>query len=235
MDGAGYSRRMTRCANFVDGSMNGVLLALRDGHRAARYGAELEATGEWTLLPAARSNTGARAVLAQHEAVLLVTELELIDGSTTDLLRGLQRRPGGHRVNVLVSSCHAAENPLVLDALHAGADSFVDLSDAPAGTLAASARATLAGRGQIAPWVGRRLLAHFGHSDPQRQQAVEELSSPLALNADERSLLQRLADGQPLDELALGDGVTARMVLGRLRAVCRKTQWLLRAGDLTLA
>ncbi len=187
------------------------------------------------MLPAVRSNAEARASLARPGAALLVTELELIDGSTTDLLRGLQSRSFGHRVQVLVASRHAAESPLVLDALQAGADSFIDLSDAPAGTLAASVRATLAGGADVAPWVGRRLLEHFGHSDPQRGQGVEELSSPLALDADERALLQRLADGQRLDQLALGDGVTARAVLARLRAVCRKMQWLLRAGDLTLA
>ncbi len=213
--------------------MNSVLVAARDAQLAERWLAELAASGQWSLLPAVTSNAQARAALARSDPVLLVTDLRLLDGATSDLIRALQYRGAGRRVHTLVV-CDGGEDPLVLEALQAGADNFFSPAGAPAGALAAGARDTVDGGAHVAPWVARRLLEHFGVAPNERQNAVEELASPLALNADERALLRRLSAGHLLGELASAEGVAARAVVARLRTIYRKMQWMLRAGDLTL-
>jgi DNA-binding NarL/FixJ family response regulator len=128
-------------------------------------------------------------------------------------------------------------DPLLLDALREGADSFYDPGDRAAEPLAAHARDTLDGNADIAPWIARHLLDHFErrfHAQSMQQLRVEDMSSPLALTPDERVLLRQLAMGLRLSDVARYEKVPPRALSARVREIYRKMQWDLRAGDLTL-
>lgn len=214
--------------------MTCVLLAARDPQLTQRWAAELLAVRAFKPLPSVQSSAQARHLLNQHRPALLITELQLLDGFSGDLIRSLQYHAPDRRVLTLVLH-HADQNQLVLEALQAGANSFLSLDTSAPGSVAEAALNTLSGGASIAPWVAQRMLEHFGVALPHRPSAIEELSSPLALSADERALLRSLSGGQPMTELAAELGLTAQAVVGRLRTIYRKMQWMLRAGDLKLS
>lgn len=214
--------------------MKSVLLAVNDISQASAWQDELRAAG-WTVQGQARSFLEARRHLTRQVPTVLVTDLRLQDGSVIDLIRALCAGPRAPRVQVLVLSPTEGD-PLLLDALQAGADNFFMVPDAQPGALAAHVLTTLGEGAAIVPWIARRLLSHFatGGREPVRR-AVEDLSNPLALTAAECTLLRRLSVGERLADLARHEGVGPRELTARVRTIYRKMQWALRAGDLRLS
>lgn len=218
--------------------MKTVLMA---GHAPAQNQAwrdELLATGQWDVMEPVTSFAQARVLLHRHNPDLLVSELRLLDGTVLDMIRVLRLGIGYLRAQILVVA-RGEGDPLLLDALQEGADSFWDPSDPKAETLADHARDTLAGSADIAPWIARRLLDHFdsrrGHTGGMlAHNPLDELTNPLALTADERLLLRQLAIGQRLADVARYEKQRPRELSAKVRAIYRKMQWDLRAGDLTL-
>lgn len=218
--------------------MTSLMLATRDGHTGALWAAALQHAGPWRLVPPVHSLAELRLLLGRATPTLLVTEPTLVDGPVDDLLRTLQLRPATERVLSLVVSARD-DDARLLDALQAGADSILGgVCDADA--LCQAVHDALAGGADIAPWVARRLLDHFGGpavvvgNASAAARRVEELSNPLALTPDEGLLLRRLALGHRLGELAREAGVSARELAACVRRIYRKMQWTLRAGDLQL-
>ena len=222
--------------------MNTVLLAMHDPALATTFHAALRATGAWQVPAPVHRVADARAALIRHTPQLLVVDLRLNDGLALSLISLLRlRQPSGHGqtpAQVLVLATNEAD-PLLLDALQAGADNFFITTDAAPDALAAHVRKTLAGGADIAPWIARRLLDHFGngvvgaHGRPSRQ--VEDLSNPLTLTAAERTLLRQLSSGDRLADVACRQGMGPRELTARVRDIYRKMQWALHAGNLTLA
>lgn len=216
--------------------MTSLMLATRDGHTGAHWAAALDGAGPWRVLMPVHSVAEARLLLGRTPPTLLVTEPTLVDGPVHELLRTLQLRPATERILTLVVT-EREDDARLLDALQAGADSILARSFEPQ-LLATAVHDALAGGADIAPWVARRLLEHFGASQPARLAPqplrVEELSNPLALTPDEGQLLRRLALGHRLGELAREADVSARELTACVRRIYRKMQWTLRAGDLQL-
>jgi DNA-binding NarL/FixJ family response regulator len=213
--------------------MKTVLLA---GHAPAQNQAwiqELQAGSDWQVLGPVQSFGAARVQLQRHHPDLLIAELRLVDGTVLDMIRLL--RVGLHDLGIQVLVVAQGEGDLLLlDALQEGADNFYDVADPNAETLAVHARDTLAGGADIAPWIARRLLDHFDQRREVASSAVDELISPLALTADEVLLLRLMACGRRLADIANYEGVAPRVLSARVRAIYRKMQWDLRAGDLSL-
>ena len=213
--------------------MKTVLLA---GHAPAQNQAwieELRASGEWEILGPVQSFGAARVLLHRHHPDLLIAELRLVDGTVLDMIRLL--RVGLHDLSTQVLVVAQGEGDLLLlDALQEGADSFYDAADPKADPLAVHACDTLAGGADIAPWIARRLLDHFEQRREVAVSAFDEMISPLALTADEVLLLRLLSCGRRLGEIARHEGVAPRVLSARVRAIYRKMQWDLRAGDLGL-
>ena len=213
--------------------MKTVLLA---GHAPAQNLAwvqELQTSGDWQILGPVQSFGAARVQLQRHHPDLLIAELRLVDGTVLDMIRLL--RVGLHdlRTQVLVVA-QGEGDLLLLDALQEGADNFYDTADPKADPLAVHARDTMAGGADIAPWIARRLLDHFERRREVAASAMDELISPLALGAEEVLLLRLLACGRRLNDIAKHEGVSPRVLSARVRAIYRKMQWDLRAGDLSL-
>ncbi|MBI5256235.1 MAG: response regulator transcription factor [Burkholderiales bacterium] len=214
--------------------MKTVLMA---GHAAAQSAAwrdELVATGHWDVMAPVQSFGAARVLLHRHNPELLISELRLVDGTVLDMIRVLRQGLGYLRTQILVIG-RSERDPMLLDALQEGADSFFDPADPKAGTLAERARDTLAGGADIAPWIARHLLDHFeGVSRNLVDNPIDEMINPLALTPDERFLLRQLAVGHRLADIARHDRQTPRALSAKVRTIYRKMQWDLRAGDLSL-
>ena len=221
--------------------MNTVLLAVQDPALATTFHAALQATGAWQVPAPVHSVADARAALIRHAPQVLVVDLRLTDGPALSLISLLRvRQPGGHGhapAQVLVLARDEAD-PLLLDALQAGADNFLITTDAAPDALAAHVQETLDGGAGIAPSIARRLLEHFGNGAvgaqgrPSRQ--VEDLANPLALTAAERLLLRKLSFGEPLADVAGRQGLPPRALTARVRDIYRKMQWARHAGNLKL-
>ena len=220
--------------------MQSLLLATHDRNQATVWFAALSATGLWNLHDPVHSVAEVRRSTVLRSTALLVADLRLRDGTAVDMLRVLRPVQGEARAQVLVL-CEAESDPLLLDALQAGASNFFVSAGAQPGALASRVRDTLAGDTDIAPWIARRLLDHFGAgagagtgTHAMRRHAVEDMSNPLALTAAEHLLLRQLALGERLVDVARHAGVHPPEIFERLRGIYRKMQWALRAGDLQL-
>lgn len=229
--------RISYIQKLIDvGTMKTVLMA---GHAPAQTRAwceELLAAGQWDVMEPVHSFAQARVLLHRHNPDLLIAELRLPDGTVLDMIRVLRLCLGYLRAQILVVA-RGEGDPLLMDALQEGADSFYDPSDAKADPLADHARDTLTGGADIAPWIARHLLNHFDSrlsATSLVKNPIDELTSPLALTPDERFLLRQLAIGRRLSEVARYEKVGPRVLSAKVRAIYRKMQWDLRAGNLTL-
>lgn len=218
--------------------MTTLLLALRDGPQATAWHDELQACDGWLVRGPASGVADLRKRLLLQRPTLLVTDLRLRDGSALGLIHLLRNNAhapsGAARTQVLVLA-DDDQDPLLLEALQAGADNVHLRGDAARGALTARVLETLAGGADIAPAIARGLLDHFGPAARPRLGVVEDLTNPLVLTAAERQLLRQLSVGERLAELAQREGVLPRELVARVRAIYRKMQWALRAGDLRLA
>ncbi len=215
--------------------MTTILLAVNPSRQAQAWHAELAARRGWAVAGPAHSLLDARRLAAADPPALLVADLRLGDGNLLALIHLLQAGRTAARLPVLVLAPDQAD-PLLLDLLQAGADNFFTTTGARPGALAEQVQGALAGEAQIAPWIARRLLDYFQvrqHGAPPG--AVEDLSNPLALTTAECTLLCQVSVGDRLSELARREGVRPLDLAARVRAVYRKMQWALRAGDLRLA
>lgn len=219
--------------------MISLMLAVHDGQPGQAWHRELAGSGCWSVLGPATSLVEAGRLAAGGPPALLVADLRLRDGNLVDLMRLLQagrpgpRLPAPLPVLVLVQD---ATDPLLLEVLLAGADSFFLTSPARPGALTEQALGLLAGDAHIAPTIARRLLDHFkAHGQGQPPGRLEDLGNPLALTEDEWSLLCQLAVGDRLSDLARHKQLPPRTLTDKLRGIYRKMQWALRAGDLKLA
>jgi DNA-binding NarL/FixJ family response regulator len=222
----------TNTAHGGTAARNAVLLAGADPTQSVAWRAELLASGPWPVLGPVRTFAEARVLINRQQPAVLVCDLRLHDGTAIEMIRTLRAAPPQQRTQVVVVA--QAQDTLLLDALQEGADNFFSCDDAAPGALTAHVGETLAGGADIAPWIARRLLDHFGVRDDDRREAVEQLIDPLSLTPTERFLLRRLSTGQRLAELARLEGVGQRVLAGHVRAIYRKMQWGLRAEGLAL-
>lgn len=214
--------------------MQSVLLAIRDPAQAAAWHEELCDSATWALPMPVHTFREARRWALQRTPDLLVTDLRLCDGSATEMIRMLHPAQGVQRGQVLVL-CERDDDPLLLDALQAGADNFLVTRQVKPGAIVTRVRETLAGGADVAPWIARRMLEHFGHQGTGgRGGRVEDISNPLSLTSGEQTLLRRLSVGERLADVARQQGVRPLELTARLRAIYLKMQWALRAGDLRL-
>lgn len=218
--------------------MNSVLLAVHDPAQAAVWGDALRASRQWLVLEPVRSFGAAQRSMSQLRPQLLIADLRLLDGTVLNVVRSLRSDLSALPTQVLVatqSDDRRADDELLLRALQEGADNFVCAASAKPAELLQLAQDTLAGGAEIAPWIARRLLNHFGVRGPMPSRAViEELSNPLCLTEAERALLVKLSNGFRVAELARVEGVGPRELTSRVREIYRKMQWRLRAGGLSL-
>jgi DNA-binding NarL/FixJ family response regulator len=213
--------------------MSRLVLVARDPNQALQWRSALAAGGAHEVVAVTNGARSAQALLQQHRPQLVVCDLRLIDGTALAMIQWLALQP--HRP-LIVAVAREESEPLLLEALRAGADNLCVSAPDDMAALAAAVEQTLRGETALTPPLARALLEHFEHSHAKlgRHRLPGDEQGALELEPPQRELLMRLAAGYDVEQLARAQTVATRVFGQRLRAVVRKLQWDVRAGSLTL-
>ena len=211
--------------------MSRIVLVAREPAQALQWRSAL-AGGAHEVVAVTNGARNAQALLQQHRPHLLVCDLRLIDGTALAMIQWLALQP---QRPLIVAVARADSEPLLLEALRAGADNVCMGAD-DASAFADCVAQTLRGETTITAPIARALLQHFERSHAQlgRHRRPGDEQGALELEAPQRELLMRLAAGYELEQLAKTQTVATRALGQRLRDIVRKLQWDVRAGSLTL-
>jgi DNA-binding NarL/FixJ family response regulator len=159
--------------------------------------------------------------LLEREPDVLLVDLGLPDGSGLELI---ERAPESCRVLVLTVF---ADVRTVVQAIEAGADGYL-LKESDVGQVAAAIRTVLAGGAPISPAVASHILARVRNEQPAAEPAVAGATGAaggtdgVGLTAREREILQDLAGGRSIKEVAHLHGISHHTVGDHVKAIYRK-------------
>jgi DNA-binding NarL/FixJ family response regulator len=213
--------------------MSRIVLVARNPELALQWRSALAVGGTHEVVAVTNGARSAQALLQQHRPHVVVCDLRLIDGTALAMIQWLALQP--HRP-LIVAVAREESEPLLLEALRAGADNLCVAGDDGATAMAACVEQTLRGETALTAPIARALLEHFerSHALLGRHRRPSDEQGALELEAPQRELLMRLAAGYNVEQLAQAQTVATRVLGQRLRAVVRKLQWDVRAGSLTL-
>jgi DNA-binding NarL/FixJ family response regulator len=206
--------------------MPSLALLQRDHEASPHLKSLIERSGQFEVTGLWHTVHEARAGLARHHPDLLMADLRVQDGDVTPLLRDLRTpmrpaRPA--RPHVLVTLV-SHDDQLLLEALRAGADGYWVHAGSP-DLLLTTLEQLVRGESPMSPTLARHLLHHFDRRLPRHA----------ALTGDEREILQQLAQGYLIDEIATKWHASVHSIACGIRGVLHKLQFDLRAGVLTAA
>jgi DNA-binding NarL/FixJ family response regulator len=210
-----------------------LFLLLDDPVIAARTRAVLDAVPGMQVVGWVNTLAQARLQIPQLKPDLVLADLQLGDGPLAPALRRWVDDSTGGRPKVLVTAMSITE-PLLFDALGQGVDGYV-LQGRPGEALVEAIQLALAGEAAMAPEIARRIKQHFEAVAWDPTDFVGESLNALHPDATERLLLQWIADGYVVPEIARQFKMTPAEVNRRVRGLYRKLQYDLRAATLTLA
>lgn len=166
---------------------------------------------------ATRRDEALRCVLAQPFDLALV-DLGLPDGSGVDVVGALrQHQPQALPVVVTIYD----DDDHLFPALQAGAFGYL-LKDQPQDVLVSQLLRMVDGEPPLSPPIARRVLAHFA-SGVQRQSALlRQVHDEVHLTERETEVLQRVAKGYTLPEIAQQFGLSRHTVGDYIKQVYRK-------------
>jgi DNA-binding NarL/FixJ family response regulator len=164
------------------------------------------------LVGLAASVAEGRALLDTSPDVLL-TDLALPDGTGLDLIA--QARSSNSTTRMLVLTVFADVRSVVT-AIEEGADGYL-LKEANVDQIASSINEVLAGGAPISPAVAGHILARI-------RKATDQKPAPLinTLTNKEMLILEALASGKALKEVAAKQGISVHTVGDHVKAIYRK-------------
>jgi DNA-binding NarL/FixJ family response regulator len=166
---------------------------------------------------ASRRATALRCV-AEHAFDLALIDLDLPDGSGVDVVGALHHhQPRALPVVVTIYDDDAHLFP----ALQAGAFGYL-LKDQPTEVLVAQLLRLLDGEPQLSPPIARRVLAHFANGAQLRTTLLRPGDDAVHLTERETEVLQRVAKGYTLLEIAQQFGLSRHTVDHYIKQVYRK-------------
>ncbi len=210
--------------------MSTILLLQRDHEASPRLAARIQASKKFSVTATAHTVEEARVLLARTQPDILMTDLRVQDGEVSGLLDELRGQV--HRPHVLVSML-SHDDTLLLEALRAGADGYWVHARSPdllIETLLQVAR----GESAISPSIAREVLSAFD-APSARFDTMTESFDTLVLTSIEREILQWLARGYLIDEIARHWHASVHSVACGIRRVVNKLQFERRASHLSLA
>jgi len=210
--------------------MPSLALLQRDHEASPHLQAMIERSGRFDVIGLWHTVAEARTALAVRRPEVLMTDLRVQDGDATPLLRDLRSpmrpaRPAQPHVLVTLVS---HDDQLLLDALRAGADGYWVHAGAP-GLLVTTLEQLARGESPMTPTIARHLLGHFD------REARRHPKGPFALTGTERAILQQLAQGYLVDEIATTWHASVHSIACGVRRVYHKLQFDRRASGLSLA
>ncbi|HSV55246.1 MAG TPA: response regulator transcription factor [Burkholderiaceae bacterium] len=160
----------------------------------------------------------ALAVIGQQSFDLALIDLGLPDGSGVDVVGALRSRQP-QAVPVVVTIYDDDEH--LFPALQAGAFGYL-LKEQSREALVAQLLRMTQGEPPLSPPIARRVLAHFAAAGERHQAAMRQLAEEVSLTTRETEVLQRVAKGYTLPEIALQFGLSRHTVADYIKQVYRK-------------
>ena len=149
---------------------------------------------------------------------LALVDLGLPDGSGIDVVRALQQQqPQALPVVVTIYD----DDGHLFPALQAGAFGYL-LKDQPQDALVTQLLRMSQGEPPLSPPIARRVLAYFAQSSQTRLDLVRKLDREVSLTERETDVLQRVAKGYTLPEIALQFGLSKHTIADYIKQVYRK-------------
>jgi DNA-binding NarL/FixJ family response regulator len=169
------------------------------------------------VVEAARRDEGLACV--ERDAFdLALIDLGLPDGSGIDVVAALHsRQPQALAVVVTIYD----DDEHLFPALQAGAFGYL-LKEQPRETLVAQLLRITQGEPPLSPPIARRVLAHFAGAARQRQELLRHLDSEAGLTGRETEVLQRVAKGYTIPEVAQQFGLSRNTVASHIKQIYRK-------------
>jgi len=213
--------------------MPSLVLLQRDHEASPRLAALIAAAPGFRVAGTVHTAEEARVLIARTNPDILVTDLRVQDGPVDGLLGDL--RQGGRRTRpqVLVTLM-SHDDAVLLQALRAGADGYWVHANSPE-ALIESLQEVARGESPMSPMIARQVLSHF-ESPAHRRLAdtMTEALNPLVLTGMERQILQWLAQGYLIDEIAQQWHASVHTVACGIRRVYQKLQFDIRANGLSM-
>ncbi|MEO8153170.1 MAG: response regulator transcription factor [Rhizobacter sp.] len=212
--------------------MPSVVLLQRDHEASPRLRDLIDATENFWVSDSVHTVEEARKLIKQSAPDILVTDLRVQDGDVQPLLTELRqgaRSPGPHVLVTMLSQ----DDTLLLEALRAGADGYWIHTQPPEVLIAALAQ-VWRGESPISPTIARQVLSHFRAPAQPAFDTMTEALNPLVLTGTEQEILQWVAQGYLIDEIAQQWQSSAHSVACGIRRVYHKLQFDLRANGLSL-
>ncbi len=156
-----------------------------------------------------------------HHFDLALIDLGLPDGNGCDVVGHLRlKQPSAMSVVVTIYD----DDEHLFPALQAGAFGYL-LKEQPSESLVAQLVRMTNGEPPLSPSIARRVLAYFAQAATQRAtlaSQIEKLEAELALTDRETEVLQRVAKGYTLPEIAVQLGLSRHTVAGYVKSMYRK-------------
>lgn len=213
--------------------MSRLFLLLDDPVIAARMRTVLDAVPGLQVVGWVNTVAQALSQVQQLKPDLVIADLQPGDAPLATILPALTDDPRYHRPKLLAAAMTVGD-PRLFDALGLGADGYV-LQGAPVEAVVEAICQALAGEATMAPEIARRIKQHFDAHAWDPTDFVGESLNPLHPDANERLLLQWIADGYLVEEIARQFKLRPVEVNRRVRTLYRKLQYDLRAATLSLA
>lgn len=190
---------------------------------------DLTEVGDWLAavlteaFPAIRVRRAARldealARVDDTRCDLALVDLGLPDGSGLHVVRQLRRRqPAALSVVVTIHN----DDDHLFPALQAGAFGYL-LKEQEPDVMVAQLLRMVQGEPPLSPPIARRVLAHFAHEAQRRSTPAPVLEPAVRLTEREAEVLQRVAKGYTLPEIARQFGLSRHTVGDYVKQVYRK-------------
>lgn len=160
----------------------------------------------------------AMACIAQQPFDLALVDLGLPDGSGVDVV-GALRQYQPLAVSVVVTIYDDDDH--LFPALQAGAFGYL-LKEQPQDVLVAQLVRMMGGEPPLSPPIARRVLAHFADGSSRREVLLRQVNDQVRLTEREAEMLQRVAKGYTLVEIAQQLGLSRHTVGDHIKQVYRK-------------
>lgn len=212
--------------------MPSIVLLQRDHEASPRLQALIDASANFWVRDTVHTVEQARQLMQHGPTDILVTDMRVQDGEVQPLLTELRqggRTPGPHVLVTMVSH----DDTLLLEALRAGADAYWVHTKAPEALISALEQ-VWRGESPISPTIARQLLSHFRTPAKPEFDSMTESLNPLVLTGTEQAILQWVAQGYLIDEIAQQWQSNVHTVACGIRRVYHKLQFDRRASGLSL-
>ncbi len=160
----------------------------------------------------------ALAIVQTSAFDLALIDLGLPDGSGIDVIGALRRhQPQSLPVVVTIYD----DDDHLFPALQAGAFGYL-LKEQPQDALVAQLLRMAQGEPPLSPPIARRVLAHFAGASHRRGSLVRQIDNEVSLTERETDVLQRVAKGYTLPEIAQQFGLSKHTIADHIKQIYRK-------------